>query len=149
MLFQKLMMDSFTIHQELTQEKNGKFGLCTSGFLVKSLINKNCHNSRTTNNIDMKLGPANNLTRETRRYKKDLTMTSCRQIMTSSSFFRFMVDLEQSRTWFPDAWSTILTVLLTATFYLTKTELKQKTELKNFQQSQFSYYCFEWRYYFC
>ena len=32
-----------------------------SGFLVKSLINKNCHNFRTSNVIDMKLGPVTKL----------------------------------------------------------------------------------------
>ena len=57
------------------------------GFLVKSLINKNCHNSRTSNNIDMKLGPVTKIDKET---QKKLTMTLCQQIMMSSSF---MVDL--------------------------------------------------------
>ena len=35
-----------------------------SGFLVKSLIKKNCHNSRTSNVIDMKLEPLTRLTKE-------------------------------------------------------------------------------------
>ena len=60
------------------------------GLLVKSFINKNCHNSRTSNNIDMKLGPVTKIDKETQKRQKKLTMTLCQQIMMSSSF---MVDL--------------------------------------------------------
>ena len=38
-----------------------------SGFLVKSLIKENCHNSRTSDDIDMKLGP---VTKPYKRNKK-------------------------------------------------------------------------------
>ena len=38
-----------------------------------------------------------------------LTMTLFWQIMTSSSFFQSMGDLEQSGRWIPDAWSLGLT----------------------------------------
>ena len=53
------------------------------------------------------------------------------EIMTSLSFFQFMVNLEQSRTWISDTWSVILTLLLIATAYLMKSE----TELKNLKHS--------------
>ena len=43
-----------------------------------------------------------------------MTMTSCWRIVTLSSFFKFMVDLAQSETRIPDAWSKILTFLLIA-----------------------------------
>ena len=75
-------------------------------FLIKFIINKNCDNSSTSNDIDMKLEPVN-LTRKTRQRQKSLTMVSCPKIMTSSSFFRLMVDLEQSGTQIPDAWFII------------------------------------------
>ena len=43
----------------------------------QSLIKENCHNSRTSSNIDMKYGP---ITKRDKRNKasKDLTMTLCR-----------------------------------------------------------------------
>ena len=55
------------------------------------------------------------------------------QIVTSLSFFQFMVNLEQSRTWISDTWSMILTLLLIATAYLMKSE----TELKNLKHSSY------------
>ena len=45
--------------QILDKSQTGLFLI--SGFLVKSVINKNCHNSRTINNTSMKLGPATKL----------------------------------------------------------------------------------------
>ena len=56
----------------------------------------------------------------------------CQQIMMSSSFFRLMVDLEQSGTWILDPWSMILKFSLIATFYFAK---KVKIELKNLYHS--------------
>ena len=63
-------------------------------FLVfgQSLINNNCHNSRTSNDIDMKLGPVD-MTRhnkrniETQQHQTNVTGKSCQQIMNSSSIF--------------------------------------------------------------
>ena len=57
-----------------------------------------------------------------RDVKKNLAMTSCRQIMTSLSFFQFMVNLEQSGRCIPNPWSVKLTFSLKVNFYLTKTE---------------------------
>ena len=53
-------------------------------------------------------------------------MTLCQQIMISSSFFQFMVDLEQSGTGIPNAWSMILILLLVATFFLRKVKMQLK-----------------------
>ena len=76
-----------------------------SRFMVMSLINKNCHNSRRSNDIDMKLEPVDNYV--------------CQQIVTSPSFFQFTVDIEQSGTWILDSWSILLISSLIATFVLT------------------------------
>ena len=38
-------------------DKNQKGVFFISGFLIKPLINKNCHNSRNGIDIDMKVGP--------------------------------------------------------------------------------------------
>ena len=95
-------------------------------FLVKSFIIKNCHNSRTSNDIDMEPGTANKLEKRNTTTLEKLVTTSFQQITTSSSFFWLMVDLEQSGTRTPDAWSIIPTFWLLATFCLTKL----KTDLK-------------------
>ena len=83
----------------------------------------------------MKLGPVTKLEKSD-DVKLKLKMTSCRQIKTSWSFFQFMVNLEQSRSWIPDSWSVILTFSLT--FCLTKTENRTKKSLP-----QLLHFCFE------
>ena len=70
----------------------------------KFLAKANCHDSRTMDDIDMKLGP---VTKLYKRYKimskKKLTITSCRQIVTSLSISRFVANLEQSPSRILDA----------------------------------------------
>ena len=87
--------------------------------------------------MDMELGSVTEL-EKTRQRQQKLIMTSCRQIVTQLSLFRFMANLEQSRSRFPDAWLVKLTFSLKITFYLTKTENRTKQSL-----TQLSYYCFE------
>ena len=65
-------------------------------------------------------------------------MTSCRKIVTSLSFFQFIVNLEQSGSRIPDAESAKLMFSLIVTFYLTKTKNRTKKSL-----TQLSQYCFE------
>ena len=89
----------------------------------------------------MKLGPVVKLDKANKATSKKLTMTSCQQIMTSLSFFWFMVNLEVSGRQIPDAWSVKLTFSLTVTFSFTKTENRTKKFL-----TQLSHYSFEWRY---
>ena len=45
----------------------------------QSLINENCHNSRASNDIDMKLGPEPNYNK--RNTEKNLKVTLCQQIV--------------------------------------------------------------------
>ena len=73
-------------------------GGCISNFPISghSLKKVNCHNFRITDDIDMKLGPVTKLERETKQSQESLTITSCQQVVTSLSFFRFMANLEQS-----------------------------------------------------
>ena len=56
--------------------------------------NSNCHNSRTSNDIGMKLGQLTKHDKKNTATPKKL-MTSCQQIVTSLSLFRFMANLEQ------------------------------------------------------
>ena len=50
-------------------DKNQNVSFPILGFLVKSLINKYCHDSRTSNVIDMKLRP---VTKEPRQNQKKI-----------------------------------------------------------------------------
>ena len=55
----------------------------------QSLMKENCHNSTTSDDIDMKLGPVTKLDQRNKtmsKKKNKLTMTSYRKIVTSSSF---------------------------------------------------------------
>ena len=61
----------------------------------------------------------------------------CHQMKTSSSFFGLMVDLEQSGTKYPDAWSLI------STFSLIENLFSQKLKTTKKPLTQLSYYCFE------
>ena len=69
----------------------------------QSFIKVNCHNSRTSDDIEMKLGPVTEPDKRKITTSKKLTMSSCHQIVTSLSFFWFMANLEQSGSQIPDA----------------------------------------------
>ena len=54
----------------------------------QAFVKEICRNSRTSHDIDMKLGPLTKLDKSnTTTLKKNLTMTSCWKIVTSFSFF--------------------------------------------------------------
>ena len=69
----------------------------------QSFLKENWHNSRTRNDIDMKLGPVTKLEKRNKTMSKNLTVRSCWQMVTSLSFFQFMANMEQSRSWIQDA----------------------------------------------
>ena len=60
----------------------------TSYFRIpgQSLIKENCHNSRTSDDIDMKVGPVTKLYKKNKTTSKKLAMKSCLQTVTSWSF---------------------------------------------------------------
>ena len=74
----------------------------------------------------MKFGSVTGLNKRNTATSENLTMTPCRQIVTSLSFSRFMANLEQSRSLIPDAWSVKLTFYFMVAFSLTKTENRTK-----------------------
>ena len=100
-----------------------------SRFLVNPfLIKENCHNSRTSADADMKLGPVSKLDKRKKNpVKKVSQWLHVKNIVTSLSFFRFMANLELSRSRIPDAEPIKSIFSLKVTFYLRKlkTELKQ------------------------
>ena len=74
-------------------------------------------------NLDQQL----NLTTKTKHRQKNLTMTSFWGILTSLLFFRFMADLEPSKSRIQDAQSVKITFSLSVTFYFTKTTALTKS----------------------
>ena len=58
--------------------KNSDEGISDFRISGQSLIKVNCHNSRTSNDIEMKLGPLTKLDKRNKTTSKKLTMTSCR-----------------------------------------------------------------------
>ena len=62
----------------------------------QSFMKENCHNSRTRDGIDLKLGPVTELDKRNKILSKKLLMTSCRKIIMSLSFFQFIRNLDQS-----------------------------------------------------
>ena len=108
-----------------------------SGFLVNPLKIP-CHNSRTSDDIDMKLGPVTKLNKRNKTTSKNLMMTSFWEVATSLSFFGFLANLEQSGGLIPDTESAKVIFSVIVTFCLTKTENRTKKSL-----TQLSNYCFE------
>ena len=71
----------------------------------------NIHNSRVSNDTDMKLG----------RWCQN-----CKVIV----FFPFLVNLEDSESQIPNLWSVEHTFSLTVVFYFTRTENRTKKSLR-------------------
>ena len=73
----------------------------TSGFLNNPL-QKNSHDSRTSNDIDMKLGPVTKLDKTTSKKLDDDVLSANYDAIV---IFRFMANLERFRSRISDAWS--------------------------------------------
>ena len=83
-------------------------GVLSISRFLESLIKKNRHNSRTSNDIDMKFGPVTQRDKRNTATSKKLTMMSCQQIVTSLSIFRFVANLEQCGSQILGAWLRFL-----------------------------------------
>ena len=83
--------------------QNSDGGISDFRISGQSFIKGICHNSRTSDDIDMKLGPVTNLTRKTKQRQKSLTITPCVKNVTPLSFFQFTASLEQSGSQILDA----------------------------------------------
>ena len=89
-------------------------------------MNKNCHNSRTSNDTDMKLETQSRLEKGNMMMSKKLKMTSSLQFVTSSLFVRCRTNLPQSGSWIPDAWSIAFNFTLKITSHQTIAENKTR-----------------------
>ena len=88
----------------------------------QSLIKENCHNSRTSDDINMKLGPVTKLDKKNKTTSENFDDDVMSVIVTSLSFFGFLANLEQSGDRIPDTKSEKVTFSLILTFSLRKTE---------------------------
>ena len=86
----------------------------------------------------MKLGAVTKLDKRNKITSKNLTTTSCRNIVTSLSFFEFLANLEQSGGRIPNTESAKVIFSIIVTFCLKKTENRTKASL-----TQLSHPCFE------
>ena len=105
---------------DIWQNSNG--GISDFRVSGQSLLKENYHNFRTSDDIDMKLGPVPKLDKRDNTTSKKLTMASCRQIVMSLSIFQSMANMEQSGNQIQETLSIKFTFSLKVTFYLTKTE---------------------------
>ena len=109
-------------------------------FLIsgQSFIIESCHNSRTSSNIDTKLGPVIKLDKRNTTTSKKLTIVLYGWIVTLFPIFLNMTNLQPSGKWILDAWSITFTSSWTITFHLTKTEITTEKSL-----TKVWYYCFK------
>ena len=103
----------------------------------QSLIKENCDNSRTSDDIDMKLRPVTKLDRRNKTTSKNVTLTLCRKIVTLLLFFGFLANLEQSGGRITDTESAKIMISVIVTFCRTNTETRTRKS-----QTQLSRYCF-------
>ena len=121
----KFNIPNLSQSQDTAQNSYG--GICDFGIYSLSLIKENCRNSRTSDDIGMKLGSVTKLDKR-----------SCRKIVKSLSILQFMVNLEQSRSRIPDAQSAKLMSSIIITLYLTQSENITKKSL-----AELLNYCFD------
>ena len=109
-------------------------GIFDFRFSGQSLIKVDSHNSRTSDDIDMKL---RQVIKPDKRNKltSEKSETLCKEILTPLSF---MANLEQSGSHISNEYYLKLTFLLKATFYHTKSENRTKKSL-----THLAHYCFE------
>ena len=90
-------------------EQNSNGGISDFQISGQSLIKENCHDSRTSNDTDMKLGPVTKINRINKAMSKIFDDDVMLEILTSLLFFQFMANLEQSGSGNPAVSSVKLT----------------------------------------
>ena len=83
------------------QKSNG--GISNFRISGQSLMNENCHNSRTSDDITCKLGSVTKINKRNKTTSKKFDDGVMSKIVTSLSFLQFMVNLERSGSQIPDA----------------------------------------------
>ena len=83
--------------------QNSDGGISDFRISGQSFIKRNYHNSRTSDDIEMKLRPVIKLDKRNKIMSKKLTMKSIRKAVMSLLFFQFTTYLEQSGSRIPVA----------------------------------------------
>ena len=119
--------------QTLGKKQTGFF----SDFQISGQSFRN-KNSGTNHDKDMKPGIVTKRDKRNTKTSKKIKMMLRRHIVTSLSFFQFMVNLQPSGSRILDAWTKKIIFSSTIFFYLKTDANKTKTP-----PTQFSYYCLE------
>ena len=107
--------------QILGNTQTGYFQFPDSG---QSVLKENYHNSRNSDDIDMKPGPVTKLDKRNKTKSKKY-----HKIVTSLSFFGFLANLEQSGGRISETESAKVILSVIRTFCLTETENRTKKSL--------------------
>ena len=83
--------------------KSSDRGISDFRVSVQFFINENCHNSRTSHDIDMKLPPVTMLDKRNTATSKTIDNDVISKIVTSLSYFQLLANLEQFGYWILDA----------------------------------------------
>ena len=118
--------------------KNSDVGISDFQISGQSLIKENCHNSKTSDDIDMKVRPVTKFDKRNKTISKMWTLESYRKIMTSLIFFLFLGNLEQPGGRIPDTESAKVMFSVIGIFFLTITQNRTKKS-----PTELSYYRFE------
>ena len=115
--------------QSLDIGQNPDGGISDFRISGQSLTKENCHNSRTGDDIDIKLGPVTKIDKGNKTTLKtsydDVMSKNCDVIV----IFRFLANLEQSGGWIPDTETAKDMFSVTVTFCLIKTENRTNKSL--------------------
>ena len=104
--------------------QNSDGGISDIQISGQSLIKENCHNSRTSDDIDIKIRPVTTLEKKNMATSKNWTITSCQQIVTSLFFLRIYGQYAAIQKL--NSRRMVYKTSLTVTFYLTKPESRTK-----------------------
>ena len=115
--------------------QNSYRGISDFRISCQSFIKENCHNSRTSDDIDMKLGPVTKLDKRNKTTSKKIDVDVMSENCDVIVIFRIF---EQSRNRIPDTESAEVMFSVKVTSCLTKNEKRTKKSL-----TQLSQYCFE------
>ena len=136
-----LVCAKFGIHnlpQSLDIGQNSEGVISDFQISGQSLIKENCHNSRTSDDVDMKLVSETELDKrnkkKTSKNDNDVMSENC----DVTDIFLILANLKQSGDRMLETESAKVMFSLTVTFCLTKTENRAKNSL-----TQLSQYCFE------
>ena len=101
-------------------------------------MKRNCHNSRTTDDIDIKLEPVTKPKQEKQNNLKRCDDDVMLEIVMSLLFFQLTANLEHFGSRIPDTPSVKLIFSLIVTFFLTKNKTRTEKSL-----TKLSHYCSE------